>query len=339
MQVKRRQILHIVFPIVFGLFLLLLLKGQLSEGKTIVVDESGNGDYTTIQEAIDNASVGDTIRVWEGTYKGPIEINKTLTILGNGTTNTTIDGDEKGNVVNVSSPYVNLSGFTIKNSGEFFSGIYSEGDMGLFKDLILTKNYFGIYFKNTEKSSMEGCELYLNTKVGIYLVNSNHSIIKNNTIYKNEDGIALLASSYNHVINNTIYNNSDDGIDVDADCTKNKILNNYVATNDFGIILTSSRHNLIENNTVKANKYYGISLYMKSNNNKLSRNNVTHNLGFGIAVYASNNTTIISNHIYKNGMVGITPVVGGVYSNLSHNNSLLENLIANNTGVGIYLEN
>jgi pectin methylesterase-like acyl-CoA thioesterase len=51
----------------------------------IFVDWNGTGNYTTIQAAIDNATVGDTIYVWDGEYHEKIIINKTLTLIGNGT--------------------------------------------------------------------------------------------------------------------------------------------------------------------------------------------------------------------------------------------------------------
>jgi hypothetical protein len=34
----------------------------------IIVDVNGHGNYTKIQNAIDNASSGDAIYVWAGTY-------------------------------------------------------------------------------------------------------------------------------------------------------------------------------------------------------------------------------------------------------------------------------
>lgn len=37
-------------------------------GKTLYVDDEGDGDYTCIQDAIDNANEGDTILVYSGNY-------------------------------------------------------------------------------------------------------------------------------------------------------------------------------------------------------------------------------------------------------------------------------
>ena len=41
-------------------------------------------DFPTIQEAIDEANVGDVIKVLSGTYTEQLTISKSLTIIGSG---------------------------------------------------------------------------------------------------------------------------------------------------------------------------------------------------------------------------------------------------------------
>lgn len=49
---------------------------------TWVVSQSGDGNYTTIQEALDNSNEGDTIFVRSGTYKEHLSVSHTLYLSG-----------------------------------------------------------------------------------------------------------------------------------------------------------------------------------------------------------------------------------------------------------------
>lgn len=53
---------------------------------TLTVDDSGGADYMRIQDAINNASTGDTILVYSGTYYENVNVTKQLTIRSSGTT-------------------------------------------------------------------------------------------------------------------------------------------------------------------------------------------------------------------------------------------------------------
>ena len=70
-------------------------------GRTITVDDDGGADFTTIQDAIDNATDGDTIRVFRGGYDGPIIVNKSVSLIGNGSGNTRVYGLQKGDGVKI----------------------------------------------------------------------------------------------------------------------------------------------------------------------------------------------------------------------------------------------
>ncbi|MFV2063829.1 MAG: right-handed parallel beta-helix repeat-containing protein [Chloroflexota bacterium] len=56
----------------------------LAADGTIVVDQAGGGDYTTIGAAVDAAEDGDTIMIRPGTYSESVIVDKDLRILGDG---------------------------------------------------------------------------------------------------------------------------------------------------------------------------------------------------------------------------------------------------------------
>lgn len=91
--------------------LLFALPPQVS-AKTIVVDCTGNGDFTTLQEGIEDANDGDIIEVAPCTYEEQVTIpDKRLTIVGNGAETTVMTLPGTGTVIRVEGQV----GITVKN--------------------------------------------------------------------------------------------------------------------------------------------------------------------------------------------------------------------------------
>ena len=104
---------------------------QTLSGTTRTVDDSGGADFTSIQDAIDASSNGDTVFVYSGTYVENIVVDKSITLQGEDRDTTVIDGGGSGDVVYVSAFFVNISGFTIQNSGNETIGSGSFIDAGI----------------------------------------------------------------------------------------------------------------------------------------------------------------------------------------------------------------
>jgi len=104
--------------------------------RTWYVDDSspdgGNGSqerpFNKIQDAINASLSGDTVYVYPGTYYENIVVDKTINLTSESRDTVVIDGGGKGDVVRVEADWCNVSGFSIKNSGnqENESGIRIE---------------------------------------------------------------------------------------------------------------------------------------------------------------------------------------------------------------------
>jgi parallel beta-helix repeat protein len=297
---------------------------SVSAATTRYVGGTGVGNYSTIQDAIDAAASGDTIRVYAGTYFENVEIDKTISLIGNGSTNTTINGGGIGDVVFITANKVNVTGFKITNSGSRCGFYFDAG--------IEIDNVFGVTL------AYNNCSL---NKHGIFITQSNNNYVKHNEIYSNDhEGISLyLSSSYNKIENNNFTLNLD-GIFgfgyTNYILYSNSILNNTFTNNDEGICTQYSRNFIIRNNTCINNTQMGI--HIKYSNNNIRENNICYNNRYGI--YTSNsNYDVIKNNTCYNNRVGIHTINSNydvIKNNTCYNNKFA---IYNNNSNDILIKN
>ncbi|MEE9506560.1 MAG: hypothetical protein V3V98_05375, partial [Thermoplasmata archaeon] len=79
---KRGCVLSLILIIASVSFSALTTLPGSVNASTLYVGGVGPGNYTTIQGAIDNADIGDTVYVFGGTYYENVVINKTLSLVG-----------------------------------------------------------------------------------------------------------------------------------------------------------------------------------------------------------------------------------------------------------------
>ena len=253
----------------------------VSAGTIYVDDDYASEDAThkkTIQAAVDNATLGDTVYVFNGTYYENVVIDKTINLTGENKKNTIIDGGGSGDVVFVSSDYVNITGFTITRSGGI-SGqragirLIDVQNCVIFKNNV-SRNFNGIYLSSkSHNNTISNNHIYLNREIGIYpKSSSSNCIISNNRISYNDDGIYSWMSSNFIISNNSFYSNHDDSISLFS-CSNYTISNNSFSSGDhYEVILVSnSNYNTIVYNSFISNNNYG--LYISSSNNNLIHHN------------------------------------------------------------------
>ena len=222
-------------------------------------------DYASIYEAVNHSNNGDTVRVYAGTYDETttIEVNKTITIQGNGT-DTIVNGKGLTILFNVTADNVNITGFTIWNATE---GITVSANYTDIYDCTLKNNTYGVYFNTGNHSKVRNCIIENNTKYGVYLGGENYLEVYNNTIRNNTQyGVYLYYGSYHLIANNTIeYNgNGDDygGIYVGANLRSCIVGNNIHDNNQDGVyfagLIEGTDSTKLHYNNFKDNVAYGV---------------------------------------------------------------------------------
>jgi len=89
-----------------------------ASARTWSVDDDGGGDFSGIQEAINNASVGDTIIVHSGVYYENVYVNKSVTLKGIGYP--VVDANGSGSAITLNADGITLEGFNATNSGSMW---------------------------------------------------------------------------------------------------------------------------------------------------------------------------------------------------------------------------
>ena len=305
-----------------------------SDGKTLYVGGSGEGNYSRIQDAIDNTSDGDTVFVFDESspyFETYILIKKSINLIGENKDTTIIDGGGGGSIVVLGSDWINISGFTIQNCD--LSGIGGRVDYCKITDNIIKNNeWVGVNLVGSYNNIISK-NIITNNGNGIVLDNKSNkkTILDNNTINENiisynGAGITLMWVQGNIVANNSIFGNERDGIDIYLG-GGNIITNNHISLNQKGIWIFDTH-----NNTVFGNNIYNNSdaiAFTASSLNNIFNNNLSYN-NRGITFGNSVKNIISGNTISNNHAEGI------FFDYTSLNNKILNNTFLNNF-VGLHI--
>lgn len=196
--------------------------------------------FTTIQDAINDAHQGDTVRVPPGIYLEHVVVNKTIALVGSGAVNTTIDGSNNGTIITVIANNVTINGFKLQNSGYGWTmqGIYvykvdncSITDNSFYNvchNIRLNYSRNSLVLDNTIESPPGGGV----TMYGIRIENSLNCTASGNSVSVRVGAIHLENATDCIVIKNRLFN-SDQGIRLYSPCTRNTIIENKIFDNGY----------------------------------------------------------------------------------------------------------
>ncbi len=174
------------------------ITSKLTNGNNIITvdDEPGDADFTSIKEAVNYSSPGDSIEVYSGTYpEQEIRIvNDNITLLGiahelgegNDSGKPFINGNGTESVIQVEACHVIVSNFKIENpwsKRKFACGIYIKID----------------YYPFTPRNvTISDCNISNSPHTGIYCweaYSENITIINNHISHCNNNGIEIHSQS------------------------------------------------------------------------------------------------------------------------------------------------
>jgi len=235
-----------------ALFLCLILTGFLPL--------SALAEFPPLQPLVDAAGDNEILVPPPGIYSGPVYLERSLTIDGQG--QVTIDAGGKGSVI-----YIDTDGATIKNlrltgSGESHNdidaGVQVRGNFNVIKDNTIDDCLFGVDLQQSE-----------------------HNIIRRNRISSKDfplgqrgDAVRLWYSFNNKVEDNVVTNARDMVVWYSGD---NKFTGNSSSNSRYSLHFMYSKFNLVENNRF-VNNTVGIFL-MYSDGVIVRNNHIAHAAG------------------------------------------------------------
>ena len=300
----------IVFVIIFFLNTLtssnIIANSTSNFSDTIYVDDNNEADYRSIQDAINIANDGDTIFVYEGIYHENIIIDKSIYLTGENKNNTIIDGNRTGDVIYIINPGVEITSFTIQNSGNSGrdSGIKILADYVNISENDIMNNTIGIFIEFSDDCRIALNNIHSNRDSGIHILGSYENNISINKVYNNRWGIFSTLSFDNTIEKNIIHSNKLYGIWLLRHNYGNIINHNVISMNkEYGIyLLLFSGYNQIHGNYISSNDRCGINIgnYWPCNNNSLTENTIYQNKNHGIYLQDSSGSIISGNNFIDN---------------------------------------
>lgn len=207
-----------------------------SRGNTLYVGGSGPGNYSKIQDAINDSHDGNTVFVYSGWYNESILINKSIVVSGQDRNTTFIGGGNSlfSIIVLLFASNIEFSGFTVQT---LVNGSYTTGIVG---------------------DSCSYCQIRDNyvrmCESGIGMDSSDSVFISKNIIQNCTDGIWISHSKNVTIKENLIEGNGETqyGISVVLTSHKNSIIKNNITNYGCGIILGRAYFTSVkENNFIR----------------------------------------------------------------------------------------
>jgi len=269
-----------------------------SRGIWLYVGGSGPGNYSKIQDAVDNSSDGDAVFVYNDSspYYENVVVDKSINLIGEDRDTTVIRSDGFS-IFSIIVDNVNVSGFKVVGSS---NGIYIGSDNN-----IISGNYFEFNW------------------IGIKLWGASNNVISNNIMqYIDCDGILFSYDcNKNTILNNTIECIFRSCIYLEGSTSGNVIINNVIKSATFGIYFTSLLFHSPSNNDIIGNYIQGAmrGIYLGGSFGGSVSDNIIIKNSVGIELKSSRPDMITGNYIIENNYQGIRITSHSRFNKITYN--------------------
>jgi PGF-pre-PGF domain-containing protein len=325
------------------LIFIISLSSTASAGE-ITVDDDYGANYTSIQEAVNNSTSGDTIIVRPGTYTENVIVNTTGITIRSESNNSDAQVkplNESVSTFLIQADNITISGLKITGAGNNYDkdAIFVYSDMNNLTGNTIENGsiVLGSYTPDNSTTIFRG---EMNNVTGNTIENGSitlyaevlGNLIAENKISNSEEGvhISCCGMNTNIVSDNTISNCStgiyeyDQGADIRnntiTDCsygivlsasTSGEIDNNTILNCDRGIVLGEACSSDIINNTIKSCAECGI-YDMDGNSSKLIYNNYFNNT-LNVRFEGAESTSTWNSSLTTGTNIVGGPYIGGNY--------------------------
>ena len=291
--------------LLFGLWLL-----------SLAAYSSAQSSHPPLQPIIDAAKPGAILLLEPGTYAGPVEIEKSITLDGQG--QVTIDGGGTGTVVVVDADGTQLRNLRIVNTGRRHNSVDAaiklSGRFNVIKGVVIEEALFGIVLNQADNnvirrnriSSFRGPIAQRGDAIRLWY--SFHNKVVDNRVSEARD-VIVLDSGDNEISRNRVQDGRYSLSIINSD--RMQVTDNLFLNNESGVFTLKASGVLVRDNTIAyANSPgTGVGLAFKDTSNAVVENNIIHHVNVGLALDISpenpEDYNRFTNNLVANSAIGV----------------------------------
>jgi F-box protein 11 len=292
--------------------------------RELTVDATGKGQFRLIGDAVRAAGTDDIVLVKPGTYREGVELDKSLTLIGDGPRETIVVEPDQASALQSTAPFGRVANLTLRQlGGDHFCVDISAGQIELEHcdissqgltclavrggaDPIVRRNRIhdgveaGILVYENGRGTFEDNEIFGNALAAVSVLGGANPTVRRNRIHDGQGGIHVYENSRGTFEDNDIVANALAGIEVREGADPTVRRNQVRDGKQDGIFVYKDGRGTFEDNQVVGNAFEGVAVRGGANPT-LRRNRITRNGHAGISVYDEGRGTFLENDLRGNG--------------------------------------